>query len=163
MTPAYLGEDGEIPRDEPLPEPESPAETPDQPEEAAPDPVGNEATAKETDLRWFLWVILTAALLGALAAPRLLARELRRRAMERPDTGRSAIAAYRWYRRLLPWGGAEEPELEELGGKAAFSQHTLTEEERQTAWACAQRAALAVEARLPRWKRLAFRWLWLLG
>lgn len=163
MTPAYLGEDGEIPRDEPLPEPESPAETPDQPEEAAPDPVGNEAAAKGTDLRWFLWVILTAALLGALAAPRLLARELRRRAMERPDTGRSAIAAYRWYRRLLPWGGAEEPELEELGGKAAFSQHTLTEEERQTAWACAQRAALAVEARLPRWKRLAFRWLWLLG
>jgi len=163
MTPAYLGENGEIPRDEPLPEPEAPAETPDRPEEAAPDPVGNEAAAKGLDLRWLLWVVLTAALLGALAAPRLLAQKLRRRAMERPDTGRSAIAAYRWYRRLLPWGGAEEPELEELGAKAAFSQHTLTEEERQTAWACAQRASLAAEGRLPWWKKLVFRWLWLLG
>ncbi len=163
MTPAYLGEDGEIPRDEPLPEPEAPAETPDQREEAVPDIPGDEAAAKGPDLHGLLRILFAAMLLGILAAPRLLAQGLRRRAMERPDTGRSVIAAYRWYRRLLPWGGAEEPELEELGGKAAFSQHTLTEEERQTAWACAQHASLAAEGRLPWWKKLAFRWLWLLG
>ena len=48
--------------------------------------------------------------------------------------------------------------LEELGRKAKFSQHTLTEEERRLCW---QRlAAAAGEAGpLPRWRRLALKLL----
>ena len=36
-----------------------------------------------------------------------------------------------------------QPELEELGRKAKFSQHKLTEEERAAAWRCAAHAAEA--------------------
>lgn len=163
MTPAYLGEDGEIPQEEPLPEPEDPVDTAEQPEAPEAGQTPGDAETKTLDLRWLRWAVLVLALLGALAAPRLLAKRLRRRAMDHPDTGRSVVAAYRWYRRLLSWGGVEETELEELGRKAAFSQHAITEEERRQAWSCAQHAASAAEGRLPWWKRLAFRWLWLLG
>ena len=46
----------------------------------------------------------------------------------------SVIRAYRRYERVLRWGGAENETLETLGRKARFSQHTLTEEEREAAW-----------------------------
>ena len=50
--------------------------------------------------------------------------------------------------------------MRELGGKARFSQHTLTEAERQAAWAAVLAEARETDGRLPWWKRLAFRWLW---
>ena len=53
---------------------------------------------------------------------------------ERRDVNRSVIRAYRRYERVLRWGGAECEALETLGRKARFSQHTLTEEEREAAW-----------------------------
>ena len=60
---------------------------------------------------------------------------------EHPDTNRSVIYAYLRYQRFLRRGGPEEPALEELGRKAKFSQHQLTEEERTAAWGCADHAA----------------------
>ena len=72
-----------------------------------------------------------------------LARLVGKRRREHPDANRSVIYAYLRYQRFLQHGGPEEPELEELGRKAKFSQHKLTEEERAAAWRCAAHAAEA--------------------
>ena len=45
--------------------------------------------------------------------------------------------------------------LEDLAQKAAFSQHKLTGEERETAWRLAEEAFRELEERLPWWKRAA--------
>ena len=109
-----------------------------------------ETAKKPADLRW-LWK--AAAALLVLAAPYggyRLARLVGKRRREHPDANRSVIYAYLRYQRLLRWGGPEEPELEELGRKAKFSQHQLTEEERAAAWRCAGHAA-------EEWKRKKLR------
>ena len=107
------------------------------------------------DLRWLLIPGGVLLLAGLIWGTERMARARRRREEARPDTNPSALAAYRRYRRLLVLGISEDPVLEELGRKAKFSQHTLTEEERQLCW---QRLAAAVRetsGQLPRWKRLA--------
>lgn len=131
------------------PEEEFTEEEPELPEDSQPEstdaPAGTEAAVepgkKPADFSW-LWK--AAAVLLALAAPcggYRLARLVEKRRREQPDTNRSVICAYRRYRRILGWDGPEEPELEELGRKAKFSQHRLTEEERSAAWKCADHAA----------------------
>ena len=50
--------------------------------------------------------------------------------------------------------------INELARKAKFSQHRLTEKERGEAAALVLREAGRVDAALPVWKRLAFRYLW---
>ena len=73
---------------------------------------------------------------AALCAAYLLALFLRKREQEARDTNRSALNAYGRYKRLRRWGCGEDEELERLAKKAKFSQHTLTEEERRSAWKC---------------------------
>ena len=70
------------------------------------------------------------------------------------------MSAYGYLQRLLTWGGQENARLEELARKAKFSQHRLTEKERGEAAALVLREAGRVDAALPVWKRLAFRYLW---
>ena len=104
---------------------------------------GGDTPEKQRDYSW-LWK--TAAALFALSVPFAayrLARLVGKRRREHPDTNRSVIYAYLRYQRFLKHGGPEEPELEELGRKAKFSQHKLTEEERAAAWRCAAHAAEA--------------------
>ena len=48
--------------------------------------------------------------------------------------------------------GEADPRLEELAGKARFSQHRLTEEERASAWARLEEVRARTEAALPAWK-----------
>ena len=170
MTPAYLGEGGTADETEPLPDPTEPGEpqtseeTPQEDLETPPEEGGEtEDPGWELDLRWLGYAALVLLVCGALVLPRYLARALRRRQAAIADTGRSVVAAYRWCRRLSRWGGAECPELERLAGKAVFSQHRITEEERSAAWAMARTAAGETEKRLSPVKRLAFRWLFLLS
>lgn len=170
MTPAYLGEGGTADETEPLPDPTEPVEpqtseeTPQEDLETPPEEGGEtEDPGWELDLRWLGYAALVLLVCGALVLPRYLARALRRRQAAIADTGRSVVAAYRWCRRLSRWGGAECPELERLAGKAVFSQHRITEEERSAAWAMARTAAGETEKRLSPVKRLAFRWLFLLS
>ncbi len=120
----------------PLPdEPQDAADTAlEQNQEPQESPGGGDAGGAPLDLSW-LWraaaaLLVLAALFGGYRAA-LLWRSRRR---EQPDTNRSVIAAYRRYRRLLPWRCEEDPALEELARKAKFSQHTLTGEERAAAW-----------------------------
>lgn len=119
-------EDPEVPEDSQPETPDTEAGT-NMPEEPVP-----------VDLSW-LWK--AAAVLLVLAAPYggyRLARLVGKKRREHPDTNRSVLYAYRRYR--LHRDSPEEPELEELGRKAKFSQHRLTEEERAAAWACADHA-----------------------
>lgn len=85
-----------------------------------------------------------------------LARSYRRKEETKSDTNASALAAYRRYRRLLTLGAAEDLVLEELGRKAKFSQHTLTEEERHLCWQRLSDAGLE-SSELPWWKQLVLK------
>lgn len=108
------------------------------------------------NLRWLLIpgsILLLAGLAWGLER---LARSYRRKEETKPDTNASALAAYRRYRRLLTLGAAEDLVLEELGRKAKFSQHTLTEEERHLCWQRLSDAGLE-SSELPRWKRLVLK------
>ena len=155
VTPAYE-EDTPVPDGGEDQDPVQP-ETPETPEEETPEP---EPTAPEAESPRLLWgLVLAAALLAALPLRRWTGRALRRRGQKLPPN-RSVICAYRYQERLIPWGAAPSELVRELGGKARFSQHTLTEAERQAAWAAVLAEARETDGRLPWWKRLAFRWLW---
>ena len=105
-----------------------------------------------------LWPAAALALWLLLLPRRRLAAHLRRRRLWGADTNAAALWAYRLERRLLPWGGRASPQVEELAKKARFSQHTLTEEERRRAVEAVEAEARRVEAALPLWRRLLFRW-----
>lgn len=151
--------------EEPEEEPEEEEQEPEEPEEEAPEgPEDKEAPETPEELvppeLSGLWQTVAAAQL--LAAPFLiyaLGVLLRRRSRNQPDANRATVAAYLRYRRAVRWGGEEEPGLEELARKAKFSQHQLTEEERERAWSLLERAAGRLEHRLPWWKLAAFRCL----
>lgn len=158
MTPGYAGgetgvslaagEEAPDPPDEQAPEEETPEEElpeeapgrEEEPEEALPGEEGPEGDSGGGLWRALAGAGLTACGLGALYALALL---LRRRERRNPDANRSVIRAYGRYERALRWGGAESGTLEELGRKARFSQHTLTEEEREAAWRSLDEAAEA--------------------
>ena len=175
MTPGYAGggngisladgsgeEDPGLP-DEQLPEEEAPEERPEEepdqalrPEEVLPEEDEPEESAFAAAL---LRVLAGAGLvLCVLAAVYALARLLRRQEKAGPDTNRSVLRAYRRYQRVLRLGGAEDETLEELGRKAKFSQHTLSEEERETVWRCLDEAAETTEKR----RKKSLRWLFFL-
>ena len=158
MTPGYAGgisgvelaggAEAADPADE-TPEdlPETPEE--DEPEDETPDDSDPDAELPEDDelpdeeeTGWKIpsevWAVLfvLAALWAVLCAAYLAAVLIRRRAREDKDTNRSVLNAYGRYRRLRRWGCGEDGELDRLANKAKFSQHTLSEEERESAWKC---------------------------
>ena len=130
-------EENETPEEE-APDPEEPdGEAPG--EEAPEDGVPPDGEAAEDGKGVALpWKVLSAIAVfwGALCAAYLLAQLARRRAGRDRNTNRSVLNAYGRYRRLRRWGCGEDDELERLAKKAKFSQHTLTEEERESAWKC---------------------------
>lgn len=146
------------------PEPEDAPEEGGQPEEEAPGAAvppggGPEADGGPVDAVFPLALrILGRAAAVALALGGIygLAVLVRRRAREAGDANRSVIAAYCRYRRLLGLGGVEDELLEELGRRAKFSQHTLTREERQAAWARLDAASERAKARMPKWQARLF-------
>lgn len=151
----------ELPPEEEPPgeEPPEDDESPDQalPSEEAP---GQEETPEESFYSAEFWKGLAKALggiagaAGILGGAYALALLLRRQERESPDVNRSVIRAYRRYERVLRWGGAENETLETLGRKARFSQHTLTEEEREAAWRSLDEASESAQKGrklLPRW------------
>lgn len=176
VTPPYVEEAGEtetpVESEEPTPTP-APTPTPTPQTSAAPTPTpaqtpaggqGEDGTGgdKETDWSMLAWFAVVPALWLLLFTRRRLMALLWRRRLWGSGTNEAALWAYRLQCRLLPWGGREHPEVEELALKARFSQHTLTEAERKQIAAAVEGERDRVDAALPRWKRLAFRWLWAL-
>ena len=140
------------------PEDRNHPEEPEEPEEPGADEPpagesGDSPAGESVDLTLLKYLLLAAA---AAALPGLaywLAARLRQRSRTGPDTNRSVIDAYLRCQRVLRWGvGEADPRLEELAGKARFSQHRLTEEERASAWARLEEVRARTEAALPAWK-----------
>lgn len=171
MTPGYTGGGSGVELagapDEDVPDGTDTPEPDEAPEEEAPDTAGSEDLPEEDlpdeeaeeagmDTAASRRVLGGAALaLGALCILYALSFLPRNLARKDPDTNRSALRAYRRYQRVLRLGGVENAVLEELGRKARFSQHTLTEEERAAAWSHLETAA---EQARTRQKKL-LRWL----
>ena len=168
VTPAYLGgTPGRSVESTPTPAPSAaptptPAAASTAPRpSAAPTPTPKPDGARlEPDPRVLGAVIAVAALLAALPLGRSLLKRRRAARFRDPDPNRSVIWMYRCQLRLGRWGTPMDPELETLAQKAKFSQHILTEDERARALAALRRTAGETAARLPRWKRLLFRYLW---
>ena len=170
VTPAYAGstpgQSGVTAEPEATPTPTPTPSASQAPEETdTPAPTASQAVEPEGDGGQgfdpsVLWVPL-AVLLLVLAFPlrRRLARRGREKRFGDRDTNRAAVAVYRYLRRLEPWGGETPEEITELAKKARFSNHTLTEEERHAAVRAAGDVARRVDAALPRWKRLLFRYV----
>ena len=114
------------------------------------------------DLTFLRWPAAVLGLWLLLLLRRRLTARLWRRRLWTGGTNAAALWAYRLQKRLLPWGGREDPAVEELALKARFSQHTLTEAERKRAAEAVEAERDRVDAALPWWKRLAFRWLFAL-
>ena len=179
VTPAYGGEtEGEggaesvqpTPTPAPTPTP-TPAPTPQSSAAPAPGPSQGpaegtagteEGTARTADLSMLKWPALALGLWLFLFVRRRLAARLWRKRLREGDANAAALWAYRLQRRLLPWGGREQPQVEELALKARFSQHTLTQAERERTAAAVEGERDRVDAALSWWKRLAFRWLFAL-
>lgn len=160
--------DETLPPDESAPDDQPQSETPVvpvQPWESSPvpdestDAGSSEPTAEPLDLHWLIVPIMVLLLAGLVWGLERLAVWLRRREEQRPDTNPSALAAYRRCRRLMALGAAEDPVLEEMARKAKFSQHTLSEEERQLCWQRLHQMAKEAADRLPWWKGLIIRLL----
>ena len=164
VTPAYAGSaPGQSLTTEPTPTPTatptpsaapsaSAAPAPSAAPSAAPGP--GEGVGVEIDLRVALIPLAVLLVVLAFPARRALGRAARRRRFRQENTNRAVIAVYRWMRRLERRGGQMPEVVAELAKKAAFSPHTLTEEERQAALAAAQEAAERLDVALPRWKKL---------
>lgn len=132
-APEELPPDAEELPEEFIPEDSATPEDSAAPEEEAPAPEETEEEEPGVAFPWKLlfglavfWAILCAAYLAALL--------VRNRAKQDKDTNRSVLNAYGRYKRLRRWGCGEDDELTRLAKKAKFSQHTLTEEERESAW-----------------------------
>lgn len=137
------------------PEDRNHQEEPEEPEADEPPAgeSGDSPAGEPMDLTWLKYLLLAAAAAAAPGAAYWLAARLRRRSRTGPDTNRSAIDAYLRCQRVLRWGiGEMDPRLEELAGKAKFSQHQLTEEERTAAWTWLEEVRARTEAALPEWK-----------
>jgi len=150
----------------PTPTPEAsatPSATPSAAPSAAPsqapeDGPGGGDGSGSAGLPWELPVAVAAVLLAL--AGRYLALKRRRERLHGEDTNAAVIFAHRCYRRLAPWGGGESEELTALAGKARFSQHTLTEEERERAAQLLEEEAQRVAQALPGWRKPLFRVWW---
>lgn len=173
MTPGYTGGSsgvelsGAPEAQDPSGEGTAPDETPETPEETAPDDseqagdpaAGDQDGAEEADdpsgtaESHAGRLLLAAAILCGIYFLSFLPR---RAAQGSTDINRSVINAYCRYRRAADMGGAEDEVLEMLGRKAKFSQHTLTAEERESAWSRLDAAAETARTRQPRWRRWLF-------
>ena len=169
VTPAYAGgTPGQSLTTEPTPTPEatptpsaapsaSAAPTPSAAPSAAPGP--GEGTGAELDLRVIAVPLLILLAVLAFPARRALGRAARERRFRQESTNRAVIAAYLQLKKLKRWGGETPEEVAELAKKARFSQHTLTEEEREQAVSAARASAGRVDRALPWYKRLWCRYV----
>ena len=175
-TPGYLG--GAVPWSEesqtqatptpsaaptPTPTPSAaPSPTPTPSPSAAPTP---EAEGGPGGFSLPAWLLVPACLLLAILAlwaRRRVCRALRRRRFRGEDANGAVIAAYRYLKRLEPWGGEITPAYLALAQKARFSPHTLSAEERDAMAEEAQNQAERADVLLSAPRRFAFRWIWAL-
>ena len=172
VTPGYQGNQvagveaqatpAPTPTPTPTPSP-SPTPKPSSQPNAVPTPAPTappEELGEALDWRWLVPPAILAAVVFLFLFRRALAQEFRTRKLEQPDTNRAVLYGYGYYQRLRRWGAGEDGTVEELARKAKFSQHVLTETERESVRARLTREAQRVDRTLPLWKRLIYRYFW---
>ena len=149
--------------DEPAPEVErpDPAETPEErPEPTTEEPQPEETPADHSERGSALyWGILIVFVLAAIPVRRAVCVALRKRRFAAADRNRAVIAVYGYLKRLEPFGADPDGVLGELARKAKFSQHRLSEEERNQAVDAAVSERKRVEENLPFLRRWWIRWI----
>lgn len=182
MTPGYdgLSSEPEAPDGEELPEEQEEPESPEEPQEPEtmpearpeepeteiqpilPAPEEGEGSRGDSAFPAALWITPLAVLLlgaGFWGARRLLLSR-RERAIAQRDTNRSVLELYGCFQRLERWGGETPEELTALAQKARFSQHRITEAERDEARRQLHRFIRKTGQQLPGWRRLFFWLFW---
>lgn len=135
----------------PLPQTSSPSFTEDLPQEPA-----NGAPM----VGWILTIVLLAALAACLPLRRTLGRQRAQRHMAIENTNHCVIAVYGDLQRLKAWGGRTNEAVEVLARKARFSQHILTEAERECVCAFYREESARVDNSLSPFRRFVFRYLY---
>lgn len=146
-------ETGEAPTQAPLLEPEGDTPGTDTPGEEG-DGTGNKVPV---NLSWLLWLLVPLLLGGGWY---LYQKESRRRYvahMGQPDNNKAVLYMYGRIRGLHRFGVSMPKEGERLGQKACFSQHTLTQQEREEMETILHASTDTLEQSLPGWKLFLFR------
>ena len=100
-----------------------------------------------------LWVLPALALLASPVALYLLRRRAWKGFVRNPDRNAAVLAAYGWFAQLERRGVQPSPRTLEIVQKARFSQHRITQEERQAVLSDLRGQVLRLRRSLPAWKR----------
>ena len=160
-------------QEDPEPEPEatpSPTPAPSLPPSAQPSPSQPPAATSQPEggaepgdaglsPRALLWLIPLLALLALPFLLRFLRLRQWTRMAGRTDRNAAVLEAWSWWKQLERWGGKPVSRALDLAQKARFSQHALTEEEREEMLRLLRREIARVERLLQGWKRPLFRLL----
>ena len=108
------------------------------------------------------WLMLLPAVAICVLVRRPIVLWTRRRRICGADTNQAVLAAYGWLQNLQKWGGHTTDAVEELARKARFSNHTLTDAERNVVLAQLRQEAQRIDQSLTFWKRLVYRYIFVL-
>lgn len=146
-----------VPTAEPTPSAAAATETPAPTPSRAPGAPGASGGGGKTALPlWSRYVLAALLGLAAVLSGRWMLQKRRRERLESPDKNAAVLCLYTLHRRLKPWGGTESGELTRLAEKARFSQHHLTDAERDRAAEILDRETRRVYEALPGWKKPFF-------
>ncbi len=136
-------------------QPETPDSRPETPETAQPEktPDGQGSGS------WIYWAVLVVVVAAALPVRRMVCVKLRKRRFAAQDRNRAVIAVYGYLKRLQPFGADPDGVLGDLARKAKFSQHKLSEEERNQAVAAAAEERSRLDGSLSILRRWWIRWV----
>lgn len=164
VTAAYLtGTGEETPEDTPE---DTPEETKPQPEDdpkttPAPSKTPEQKPADTTPVD-LTWLHIVLGVMAVLSLPFLFRKLLERRwnrVLRESNNNRAVIEAYGYFQQLERWGGDSGERVRELVGKARFSSHLLTAEERDEVFRLLSEELHRTESALHPLKRLFFRYV----
>lgn len=111
-------------------------------------------------LRALGWLALTAIVLLLLWLGQYLLKKLRTKNMTSQNTNQAVLHCYRYLSHLERWGGHIDGNATELAQKARFSQHTLSEEERQIMISLFDSTRIKITTGLSTVPLLLFQYFW---
>lgn len=123
-------------------------------EETIPSEDNQDISTREVSSSSGLWILIV--LLSILSLIRFYRSFRWHRLFTRPDNNAAVIDVWGWFQQLIRWGGKLEKDVEMLAQKARFSQHTLTEAEREMALRQLIDEISRCKMALPRWKQPLF-------
>ncbi|PKM62625.1 MAG: hypothetical protein CVU97_04160 [Firmicutes bacterium HGW-Firmicutes-21] len=114
---------------------------------------------KNTHPYWIYAVLFGGIAIVSLFYRRRNTTAARKKAFTQEDSNKAVISAWRYIERLKPYGLIPDEHIYALAQKAAFSRHTLTDEERHTVIDYATVKGTETENNLNFIKRFIFRYI----